>query len=280
MHDTTTLLLLNRDTPDETISDWADASARRNTHLSCLLLNVAPALPVSSYGVPPYGSMTIPDDWSETVEIAHRAQNARIEQIEGLLSRSDASGGVQSAFCVAGEIKHHVVRKARVSDLAVMAPNLRHSETEFREAAQGVLFASPVGLMLNGRTTPPARIFIAWDGSKASSRAVHAALPYLKAATEVVIGCFDPVTTAAAHGEDPGTGLAAWLSHHGCKVTVTQYPSGGQEIGQCIQDRAREDGADLIVMGAYGHSRIVQAVFGGTTRTMMAQTDLPVLFAH
>ncbi|MFY0312091.1 universal stress protein, partial [Leisingera sp. D0M16] len=91
---------------------------------------------------------------------------------------------------------------------------------------------------------------------------------------------FDPDLTDERDGEDPGTDAAAWLSHHGCNVTVSQFPSGGRDVGPAIQDRAREAGADLVVMGAYGHSRLREAVFGGTTRTMIEQTELPVLFAH
>ncbi|MFC6582283.1 universal stress protein [Sulfitobacter aestuariivivens] len=74
--------------------------------------------------------------------------------------------------------------------------------------------------------------------------------------------------------------MAKWLSHHGCNVTVSQFPSGGREVGQAIQDRATELGADLVVMGAYGHARMIQTVLGGTTRTMMEQTDLPLMLAH
>lgn len=281
MNNTTTLLLLNCDMPDGDIAALAEASARTNTHLGCLLLDTLPELPTHALGIPPYGTLNVPDDWGEKLEIAHQTQNARIQEIEKILARANASGDVQSAFCVTSELKHHVARKARVSDLAYAAPSLRASPEAFRQAALGVLFESPIGLMINqGPVRPPKTIFIAWDSSKAASRAVHIALPYLKEADEIVIGCFDPVATPTADGADPGTGLAAWLSHHGCKVTVSQFPSGGKDIGDCIQDRAREIGADLIVMGAYGHTRMLQAVFGGTTRTMMEQTELPVLLAH
>jgi len=63
-------------------------------------------------------------------------------------------------------------------------------------------------------------------------------------------------------------------------VNVQQYPSGDKEIGNCIVDRATEIGSDLVVMGAYGYSSLRQRIFGGTTRTLLKQTKLPVLFAH
>ena len=280
MKNATALFLINRDTGDETIAAFAEASVETNTHLSCFMLGMAPELPTSGFGVPPYGTLNVPEGWGERLEIEHQRENTRLHEIESILARVNASGDVQSAFCVQSEIKHHVARKARVSDVAYIAPNLRGTD-EFREAASGVLFGSPIGLILNSEApTQPKTAFIAWDSSQAASHAVHAALPMLKDAEDVFVGCFDPVTTPTADGANPGSGLATWLSHHGCHVTVNQYPSGGKEIGACIQDRAREVGADMTVMGGYGHSRMLQAVFGGTSRTMMEQTDLPVFFAH
>lgn len=146
------------------------------------------------------------------------------------------------------------------------------------EAVQGVLFQSPIGLFMNAPVLSGAkRVFLAWDSGLAAARAAHMALPNLQGASEVVVGCFDMST---AGQEDPGVDLAKWLSHHGCTVTVNQYSSGGQPIGACILQRAAEIGADLIVMGAYGRSRLRQTVFGGTTRTMLEQTDIPVFLAH
>jgi len=70
------------------------------------------------------------------------------------------------------------------------------------------------------------------------------------------------------------------LTHHGCNVVVQQYPSGGQDIADCLLHRAKEVGADLIVMGAYGHSRMRETIFGGTTRAMIEQGDQAVYLAH
>lgn len=280
MKNTTILFLINRDTTDESIATFAEASAAIDAHLSCFMLGLAPELLTYGFGIPPYGTFNVPPDWAERLEVEYQLEKARVQEIESVLARANVSGDVQSAFCVPGEIKHRVAQKARVSDVAYIAPNLRETD-EFREAASGVLFGSPIGLMLNC-TAPilPKSAFIAWDSSKAASRAVHAALPALKETEVIVVGCFDPMATESADGANPGSGLAAWLSHHGCNVTVSQYPSGGAEVATCIQDRAREVGADMVIMGAYGHARVIQAVFGGTSRTMMEQTDLPVFFAH
>jgi nucleotide-binding universal stress UspA family protein len=246
MNRRTILFVMTADTPDHQISDAAEAATAAQDHLICLILGASPALPMYAYGVPPYGGMKIPDNWTELVTEAQKQQRDRVQEVETLLAKSNASGDVQSAMCVTMDIKHRVAQAARVCDEAYLAASLRDTPEILREAASGILFHSPIGFRLNGSPSQkPKRVFVAWDSSEAASRAAH-----------------------------------AWLSHHGCKVTVSQFPSGGREVGQCIQDRAREVGADLVVMGAYGHARMIQTVFGGTTRSMVEQLDLPVLLAH
>lgn len=277
----TILYVMNADTPDNQVREAAEAAASDDAHLICLVLGQAPALPLHAYGVPPYGGFDVPEDWPDRVAGAQKKQSDRVNAIEGLLSEFNASGDVVSALCVTQDIKHHVARVARVSDEAVLAPNLRDASSDMAEAASGVLFHSPIGLRVNGTLlTSAKRVFLAWDSSAAASAAAHAALPHLKEAKEVLVACIDPVMIADRDGPEPGADVAKWLSHHGCSVTVSQFPSGGREVSQCIQDRAREFGADLVVMGGYGHSRMIQTVLGGTTRAMMDQTELAALFAH
>jgi nucleotide-binding universal stress UspA family protein len=281
MKNTTTLLVIDLDTPDTVIADLAEAALQNQTHMSCLMIGPAPALPMYAYGTPPYGSMNIPDNWGETVRNGQKALTDRETEIEAVLARSGVSADIQSVLCPTMDIKNIVARRARVCDIAHIAPNLRDTPEVIRETAHGVLFRSPIGLILNASPSKqPQRVIIGWNSSEAASNAVHVALPYLRAANEVIVACFDPVVTTEREGADPGTDVAAWLSHHGCSVTVSQFPTGGREVAQCIQDRAKELGADLVVMGAYGHARLLEAVFGGTTRTMIEQTDLPVLLVH
>ncbi|MGJ8596286.1 universal stress protein [Sulfitobacter sp.] len=277
----TIVFVMNSATTDAEINEAAMAAAQDQNHLMCLLLGPLPSLPSYFYGGMAYGGMILPDNWSEVVEEGKNELMERVQEVEKLLAKSGASGDVQYAMCVSVDIKHHVARAARVSDEVHFASTLRDTPEFFHEAAVGVLFHTPVGFMVNGNAEKKCdRVFIAWDSSDAAASAVHAALPYLKEAKEVVIACIDPIVSPEYDGQDPGTDVAAWLSHHGCNVTVSQFPSGGRDVAQCIQDRASEFGADLVIMGAYGHAKMIQTVFGGTTKTMLEQTDLPVLFAH
>jgi len=281
MNSRTTLYVMTTDTPDDQVRDATEAAAAAQNHLVFLILGDSPALPMSAFGMSPYGGVNVPENWTEMIEDTRKKQHDSVQKVENHLVKSNTSGDVQSVICATMEVKNCVARAARVCDEAFLAANLRDTPDILREAAAGVLFHSPIGFRFNGSPSEkPARVFVAWDSSKAASSAVHAALPHMKEAQEVVISCIDPIMSSDRDGQDPGTDVAAWLSHHGCKVTVSQIPSGGREVGQCLQDHAKEFGADLVVMGAYGHARMIQTVLGGTTRSMMEQTDLPVLFAH
>ena len=161
---------------------------------------------------------------------------------------------------------------------------LRPVQAVGRGAVQSALFMSPAGVILNGvsRTAAltPGLVLVAWNSGLPAARAIHAALPVLRTAREVVIAIIDPVMTPYRDGEDPGADVALWLSHHGCKVSVQQMPSGGQPVDAALLKKAKETGADLIVMGGYDHSRMREVIFGGTTRSMVDQTAFPVLLAH
>lgn len=281
MKNRTILLVINNQTPDQYIKQVAQDCREQENHLSCFLMSAGVSTPPMIYGAPLYGTIDISDSWTQLLDEAVQTQKARVEEIEAVLLQTGGSADVQSLLCSPADTSEHISRRARVCDLALLAPNLRETPQFFNEAAHGILFKSPVGLMVNGSpTSRVSRALIAWDSSHAAAAAVHNALPYLKETEAVNIACFDPITTQDKGGADPGTDLAAWLSHHGCNVEVSQLPSGGKEIGMCIQDRAKEIGADLVVLGAYGHSRLVQAVLGGTTRTMLEQTEIPLLMAH
>ena len=229
----------------------------------------------------PYGAIDVPDAWPQQMRAAQDALKEQTERIEALLGAAGCSGEVRPVLSATADLKDTVVASARVSDVAVLSPSLRDRDERFRAALHALLFHAPIGVVLNGSALAPAPgVFVAWDDSAPAARAVHLALPVLKAAEEVVIACFDPLAAVDGQPTEPGADVALWLSHHGCTVRVAQFPSGGAEIGAAIQARAAEAGSDLIVMGAYGHARMRQAVFGGTTRTLMTQTDTRVFLAH
>jgi nucleotide-binding universal stress UspA family protein len=130
----------------------------------------------------------------------------------------------------------------------------------------------------SGSFTPPARhALVAWNGSREAARAVSAALPLLQQVGQVTLAVLG--AGQGDHGEEPGADIALYLARHEIKVNVLVQPRPA-DAGKAILALASELGADLLVMGAYGHSRWREMVLGGATRTILAQATLPVLLMH
>lgn len=123
------------------------------------------------------------------------------------------------------------------------------------------------------------RALIAWNAGREAARAVTDALPLLERAQHVEVVAFDPETGPAQHGEEPSADIALYLARHGVKAAAAQQRAG-IDVGEQILSRAADCDADLIVMGAYGHSRARELVLGGATRTVLGAMTVPVLFSH
>lgn len=255
-----------------------------STYLAVLVLGLAPQSPISTYSASPYGAYVIPVVWQEEFNTQNKKTATRANDVEKILQDEGIAGDVITVFCELSGVEDEVATRARLCDLTVLSGQLITTQDIVRRALDGVLFHSPVATVLNNTDKPfSSRLkhpFIAWSGDLPATRAVHQALPFLQDADEVTVAVFDPVMGEQGDGDNPGSDVATWLSRHGCNVNVQQYPSGGMEIGDCIIVRANEVGSDLVVLGAYGHSKLRQRIFGGTTRTLLEQTKLPVLFAH
>ena len=127
---------------------------------------------------------------------------------------------------------------------------------------------------------PPRRAIVAWDGSREAARAASDAIPLLQAAELVLILVVDARKVSGGAGSPPGTELAVHLTRHGIKTEVRQVPSGGAGVTEVLLAQARDAAADLLVMGGYGHSRVREMLFGGTTRHILDHTTAPILLAH
>lgn len=138
-----------------------------------------------------------------------------------------------------------------------------------------------------GPHAPARRVLVAWNASKEAARAVRDALPLLKRADAVLIAVFDPDTEKALHGESPGADLLQYLGRHGVDADilvrqtqrsgVLKRPSG---TGEALLSLAAEQNCDLMVLGAYGHSRFRETLLGGATRTVLESMTVPVFMAH
>lgn len=123
-------------------------------------------------------------------------------------------------------------------------------------------------------------IVIAWNGKREAARAVFDAMPLLKAAHSVTVLRFEQVRSRGGSTEMPDVEIGATLARHGVKVTIDSGKAAEGDIGREIVARAASAGADLAVMGAYGHSRLREFVFGGATQYVARHMRIPTLFSH
>lgn len=125
------------------------------------------------------------------------------------------------------------------------------------------------------------RAVIAWDGSLAAGRAVSGAIPLLRKTKLAQVVTINPEVSMHAHGEEPGSDIALYLSRHGVNVDVQRQQTGPDiDIANALLSYVADFGAGLLVMGGYGRSRLSEIILGGTTRTILQSMTVPVLFSH
>lgn len=217
----------------------------------------------------------------------HRAAveeaEARAAEARAALAGALFPCSVRTAAVRYAEIGEAVGRAAWTEDLVVLpkpfGPDGDEAPELFLEAA---LFDSTTPSLVvpeQGDGRQPRRVLIGWNGSREAMRAVRAALPVLAAAEAVTVAIVDPGRLETEEA-DPGRTFAAWLARHGLSVEIAAVAEAGSSVAHTLNRTARERGCEMIVMGAYGHSRFREMLLGGATRDMLKGAELPVLMAH
>jgi nucleotide-binding universal stress UspA family protein len=130
------------------------------------------------------------------------------------------------------------------------------------------------------QVAPGKTVMLCWNASRESARAATGALPLLQAASQVTVLIVDEKAAASRESADHGADIVRWLGGHGVKAAVQRDVADSVDVGDVILSRAADLGADLIVMGIYGHSRLREMILGGASRTLLASMTVPVLMAH
>ncbi|MGF6272966.1 nucleotide-binding universal stress UspA family protein [Massilia sp. UYP11] len=129
-------------------------------------------------------------------------------------------------------------------------------------------------------SAPIAKTIVAgWDGRIQAMRALAAALPLLSTAENVKLALINPDQLSALHGEEAGADMALYLARHAVEAEVVLERTAAAPA-EALMTLAGQNGAGLIVAGAYGHSRYREWVLGGTTRALLSQAQIPLLLAH
>jgi nucleotide-binding universal stress UspA family protein len=173
-----------------------------------------------------------------------------------------------------------VARRGRVADVVVIArAEGENAVTTITETLEAALMDSGTPLLVAPAGAPETvggHVAVAWNGGLEAARAVTAAMPFLKAAENVTIMTVgDPCPPEAT-----ADALAGYLASHGVKAKISNPETGEDSMSAILLATARDAGADLMVMGAYTHSRLRELVFGGVTYEVLGAADIPVLMAH
>lgn len=210
---------------------------------------------------------------------AEAALNAAIASEQPTLRSS-----VESVVTQLGALTDVVAARARYADLTILplpygkgrgVEDEAITEAALFEGMSPVLIVPPSGL----KTPQPKRIVLAWNQSREALVAARRAMPFLKQAEMVQIVVIDP----PSHGperSDPGGLLCQLLVRHGVRAEVSVLARTLPHVSDVLARQVRDVDADLLVMGAYGHSRFREAILGGATRDMLEAAEVPVFLAH
>lgn len=272
------------------LDEAEDAGVRLDAAMELAMAHVAhlSALGVSLQSYPYYAAGG--EEFNSTFDVEEfEATCKRAADIaakaKARLAASTVSGDTRWASHEAIGLTDTAARQARHADLAIAGQPVDGPHYTLRQSVlDGALFSSgrPV-LMLPAKWKPASigrRIVVAWDGSQQASRAINDALPLIDKAEETRVVIVDPVAGSPKFGEEPGADITAVVARHCRKAGLDRIPSGGKNIAEALLTRAMDAAADLIVMGAYGHSQIREAIFGGVSREMIHTSRLPLLLSH
>ena len=263
---------------DAVIDQAVEVCERAGAHLALLVLGIAPPPPASPYGV------VSNDIWAGEIRDGQNEAQVRSKELQARLASRQLPVSVEAQYIDRGTVATLAARFARYADLTLIMPQATGFETLQTWVMNGALFESgrPILLLPAGATSFPEahKVMIAWDASVEASKAVRDAICVMKTAEKVHAVLIDPVPSFDGHGPEPGSDLATYLGRHGIATEVHRLPKEGKDTGEILRRVASDLGADLIVMGGFGHSRLRERIFGGATTSMVKTPSVAVLMAH
>lgn len=218
--------------------------------------------------------------------IAAGEAHASLKNAQGLLAAFESAadkGGISHETILERSLSHRVpdrlVEYARLRDLTIVPVPDAHDQWH----AEAIIFGSgrPTLVLPERAASGPFElntVVVAWDFSRAAARAVADAIPILERAKTVrIVTAANEKIIDSRHSSEE---LAKNLSRHGIDVVVDRVDAAGRSIGNVLNREVADYNADLLVMGAYGHSRFSEFILGGATKSMLSKPPLPILFSH
>ena len=178
-----------------------------------------------------------------------------------------------------GPSEDYVGHRGRLFDLIVVGRPLQGAPVPSMHTLESALFESGRPILITPPTPPKSMgesIVISWNGSTETARTISFAMPFLQQAAKVsVVSIVDDMVPGPS-GQD----IVRHLRRNGIPATAVDAKLNKRDIGEAMLGEAMVQGADLIVKGAYTHSRLRQMIFGGATSYILANTEVPIIMAH
>jgi len=272
----TIFTLLPPDTPINALDSVSTLAVNDNAHLFVVVMSIAIAVPGTVFpGVPSYGGE------AEFAEMTRRAKE-RAEALETSLTELGVSHTVVTECQTVGGIASVICEKALFADLAVIPAQNTFTSSLYRKVLESILFdAGLPTIVLPDNFTGSVqleKLLVAWHPSANAAKAVRDSISLFNQCSEVRIAIVD--STIEQYGPAPGDDMATFLARKELNVIVEQLSSNDKSVANTLKQAAIDFDSDLIVMGAYGHSRMRETIFGGTTKEMLENSPCPVLLSH
>jgi nucleotide-binding universal stress UspA family protein len=178
---------------------------------------------------------------------------------------------------VTGHLGQVMADAAILSDLVVFPPIVKGDD--LHDAFLQVLVRVGRPVLLSARAKPAhigQRVVIGWDGRSAAARALVAALPILEKAETAQLVTIGPLSSNECSTED----ARKFLALHEIRCGELIIEEGARPVSDMLVDAATGSGYDLLVVGGYGHSRLMESIFGGVTEGIVSHAELPILMVH
>ncbi|MGY6769460.1 universal stress protein [Komagataeibacter xylinus] len=208
-----------------------------------------------------------------------RRENIPVVAVDSPLSPGNMHALSASFIAHSGHTRSVVSFQARLSDIVVLRQPNPEGDVSSSETLHAILFESGRGVIIAPPVAPPTigkRICIGWNGTSEAASAIHHALPLLRRAEAVCI-LYSP---AYQRPGPEARHVRSFLSLHGIEANIHEFGSDTRPVGEEMLAAAHDFNADMLVMGAYSHSRLRQMILGGVTRHMLENSDIVVLMSR
>ena len=272
-------IVLDAETDEPAIAMAQHLAAAEDAHLAGVFLTALPDEPLA------YEPTVVAGVWAELLNRARSQAEDERRKVDARLASSRRPYELRTVEALGRDLGRIAAVHARYADLAIMTRPRDDRASDIRlDMIEGVLFHAgrPAMVVPPGWTERALgkTVAIAWDASREATRALAEARPFLAHCDKAIVLTVDAKPKAFGHGEQPGLNICAHLKRRGVQATVKNVESGDRPVSRALLEEAEAIGADLMVMGAYAHSRLREMVFGGATRDLLETARIPLLMAH